>query len=97
MHSQQLSALEQNIHRWALHHNIQLLAEGLLGVDNDFAGLLSRMRQQVYKWELHPQVLLLYFRRLWFPNVDLFATNENTSCQSFASRFPLPQYMANAV
>lgn len=79
-HFPQLYSLAQDFWRRALHHKVHLLAEYLLGVDNDLADLLSRMQQQIHEWKLHPQVLHLYFGRSEIPNIDLYGTAEYAKC-----------------
>lgn len=88
--SLKLSCLFPMIWRWPIHHNIHLLVEHLPGTDNNIADLLSRVQQQVHEWKLYPRVLLPYFHRRAFPQIDLFTTAGNVKCPNFTSRLPHP-------
>ncbi|XP_078539703.1 uncharacterized protein LOC144824504 [Lissotriton helveticus] len=96
-HSPQLSHLAQSIWRWAIPKNIFVLAEHLPGKDNQIADLLSRHSQQLHEWEIHPQALQPFFQEWGHPEIDLFATNENSKCHYFAARVPHPLSQRNAI
>lgn len=96
-HSLQLSQLAQEIWRWAIPLQINLLAIHLPGKNNIEADRLSRQTSASHEWELNQQETQRVFQKWETPQIDLFATHQNAKCQHFASRQKEPQSQGNAL
>ncbi|KAF7249177.1 hypothetical protein EYD10_04797 [Varanus komodoensis] len=72
-----LARLSMKIWDWCIRRHITLMAVHLAGVDNVQADLLSRHMFTSHEWELDPRTRNHLFQRWRFPDVDLFATQQN--------------------
>ena len=71
---------------WCRRHDIVVRATHVAGKDNTLADALSRGRASQGEWELDPGWADWLFLQLGRPNLDLFATAENTKLPVFCSR-----------
>ncbi len=84
--SKRLFTLAERLLRWA-QHNLRLLrAEHVPGKLNLGADMLSRSNVPSDEWTLHPQTVQEKWRIFIRPEVDLFASEDNTHCQIFFQR-----------
>ncbi|KAF7241744.1 Solute carrier family 15 member 2 [Varanus komodoensis] len=72
-----LARLSMKIWDWCIPRDITLMAVHLAGVDNVQADLLNRHMFTSHEWELDPRTRDHLFQRWGFPDVDLFATQQN--------------------
>jgi hypothetical protein len=70
---------------WCQEHQISLEAIHIAGVDNVLADTLSRTVSKHSEWSLRKGVVHQIFHHLGTPNIDLFATKENSKLQVFCS------------
>ena len=81
-------ALHTLAHRlivWSDKHRKLVRATHVPGVQNRGADLLSRGACHYREWSLHPAVVAQIWDRFDQPQVDLFASEENTKCPLFFS------------
>nr|XP_060639431.1 uncharacterized protein LOC132779779 [Anolis sagrei ordinatus] len=91
-HSGPLLDLCLEIWNWCISRRIHLIVTHLPGVDNGLADVLSRSPMAHHEWSLNGEVSANLFRLWGTPEVDLFATPQNTKCGLFCARcHPLPQ------
>ena len=83
--SPSLCMLTWQVLLWCRDHTIQLRAVHIAGVDNLLADLLSRERVRPAEWSLHQAVVEQMFSLYGRPNIDLFASAENTHLPTFCS------------
>ena len=80
-----LDRLARELTLWCDARLASIRASHVPGLLNSGADLLSRGRPRYEDWSLHPSVV----RQIWFrygqPQVDLFASEENTKCARFFS------------
>ncbi|KAF7251081.1 Radixin, partial [Varanus komodoensis] len=76
-----LARLSMQIWDWCILRVITLMAVHLAGTDNVEADLLSRHILTSHEWELDPQTHNVLFHRWGFPDVDLFATQQNKAAE----------------
>ncbi|KAF7254319.1 Type III pantothenate kinase [Varanus komodoensis] len=81
-----LARLSMKIWDWCIWRHITLMAVHLASVDNVQADLLSRHMFTSHEWELDPRTRNHLFRCWGFPDMDLFATQQNRVCEAYCSR-----------
>ncbi len=73
--------------RWAQLNLHSLRAAHVLGKLNLGADMLSRSNVPSDKWTLHPQTVQVTWGIFGRPEGDLFASEENTHCQTYFSKY----------
>ncbi|KAF7245960.1 Enzymatic polyprotein [Varanus komodoensis] len=81
-----LACLSMDIWDWCIPRNITLVAVHLAGTENVEADTLSRQMSTTHEWELDKQLCEELFRLWGYPDVDLFATQQNSLCALYCSR-----------
>ncbi|XP_067317662.1 CREB-regulated transcription coactivator 3-like isoform X2 [Anolis sagrei] len=85
-HSKELLKITLRVWNWCIERRIHLLAIHLPGEQNVLADFLSRNPLTHHEWTLNRQVVALLFRAWGEPEIDLFASAQNTQCQIFCAR-----------
>ncbi len=62
------------------------VAEHVPGIQNSLADRLSREFVSPLEWRLHPGMVQTIFLRMDRPQIDLFASEENTQFEVYCSR-----------
>ena len=86
-----LHALAKEIWQWAERKNIFLFASYIPSRENVEADALSRIANDDTEWELADKQFNKIIKTFGQVDIDLFATNHNTKCASYCSRFPDPK------
>ena len=94
MASPSLNHLTRKLWVWCLERGIFLVAQHVLGKDNVYADYHSRNFDERIEWSLHPTVFRWITQRLWYPEIDLFATRLNAKVKKFVSWRPDPEACA---
>ncbi|KAF7250030.1 hypothetical protein EYD10_04637 [Varanus komodoensis] len=81
-----LARLSMDIWDWCIPRGIMLIAIHLAGTDNIEADMLSRHMLTTHEWELARQTCAKLFRLWGYPEIDLFAAQNNRVCARYCSR-----------
>ncbi len=81
-----LFILAERLLRWAQLNLRSLRSMHILGKLNQGADMLSRNNVHSDKWTLHPQTVHEIWGIFSWPEVDLFASEDNTHCQTHFRR-----------
>ena len=85
LRSPRLHQLARKLILWCDSRLLSVTACHVPGLLNTGADLLSRGPLRYSDWSLHPQVATQIWNRFGTPEVDLFASEENTKCPLFFS------------
>ena len=85
LRSSKLHALAHRLTLWCNEHLLSVRAAHIPGIQNTGADLLSRGRYLYAAWSLNQAVANQIWERFGRPQVDLFASEENSKCPLFFS------------
>lgn len=85
LRSAKLHALAHKLTLWCDEHLLSVRAVHVPGLQNTGADLLSRGRYLYAAWSLNQAVANQIWQRFGRPQVDLFASEENSKCPQFFS------------
>ena len=81
--SRVLHGLAHRLIVWSDRHLLSLRASHVAGIQNKGADLLSRGACHYGEWSLHPTIAEQIWDRFGRPQVDLFASQDDTKCPLF--------------
>ncbi|KAJ1165465.1 hypothetical protein NDU88_005893 [Pleurodeles waltl] len=82
---------------WLQDHKICLVAHHLARALNLRADVLSRRSSVDHEWRLQPDLVLYIFQIWGYPQIDLFATQDNAQCPLFCSlQYPVQGALGDA-
>ena len=88
MASPSLDHLTRKLWVWCPERDIFVVAQHVPGKDNVYADYHSRNFNEKIEWSLHPTVFRWITQRLWYPEIDLFASRLNAKVKKFVSWRP---------
>ena len=94
MASPSLNHLIRKLWVWCLEREIFVVAQHVPGKDHVYADYHSRNFNERIEWSLHPTVFRWITQRLWYPEIDLFASRLNAKVKKFVSWRPDPEACA---
>lgn len=89
-----LNKVAFDIWQWCEHRKLWIFASYIKSCDNIDADRESRVKNVDTEWEIAEEVFEYIVHKLGFPEVDLFASRENTKCEKFFSWKPDPEAIA---
>lgn len=90
MHSPLLNNLAREIWSWCMQRRISLTAQHIPGECNSSADFGSRHFNDRTEWSLHPTVFTWVSQRVFWPEIDLFASRLNAKLERYVSWHPDP-------
>jgi len=94
MASSSLNHLTRKLWVWCLEREIFVVAQHIPGKDNVYADYHSRNFSERIEWSLNPTVFRWITQRLWYPEIDLFASRLNAKVKKYVSWHPDPEACA---
>ena len=94
MASPSLNHLTRILWVWCLEREIFAVAQHIPRKDNVYADYHSRNFNERIGWSLNPTVFRWITQRLWYPDIDLFASRLNAKVKKFVSWHPDPEACA---
>ena len=94
MASPSLNHLTRKLWVWCLEREIFVVAQHIPGKDNVYADYHSRNFNERFEWSLNLTVFRWITQRLWYPEIDLFASRLNAKVKKFVSWYPDPEACA---